>query len=161
MSQKGYKDLTLAKFINGYIFVYLEHSEEISQQHYFTHLRDLMRLSVFYKWDSVHKFQAAMLNRIESSRARWGDDFTEEQKCNVFESDHLPTVNKVSSPPKRFPNSQPRKVYCNDWNCSGDCSFSSDPNHVSSQHICAYCKKPGHRIESCFNRPAVKQQTHD
>ena len=108
MSQKGYKDSTLAEFIYGYISIYLEHPKEISQQHYFTHLRDLMRLSVFYKWDSVRNFHAAtVLNRIESGRARWRDDFTEEQKLNIFESDNLPTENKVSSPPKRFPNSQP------------------------------------------------------
>ena len=68
--QKGYKDLTLVKFIYGYISIYLEHPEEISQQHYFTHLHDLMRLSVFYKWDTVRNFHAAMLNHIESGRAR-------------------------------------------------------------------------------------------
>ena len=65
ISQKGYKDLTLAEFIYGYISIYLEHPEEISEQHYFTHLRDLMRRSVFYKWESVHNFHAAVLNHIE------------------------------------------------------------------------------------------------
>ena len=124
MSQNSYKDLTLAEFIYGYISIYLEHPKEISQQHYFTYLHDLMRLSVFYQWDSVRNFHASIFNHIERGRARWGDDFTEEQKFNVFESDRLPAENKVSSPPKRFPNSQTRKVYCNDWNRSGDCSFS-------------------------------------
>ena len=90
MSQKSYKELSMPEFLYGYLSMLLEFPDEIYQNQLLIHLRDLMRLSVFYKWDAVRTFHSAGLNRIESGRGKWGDSFDEEVKFNILESHRLP-----------------------------------------------------------------------
>ena len=153
MSQKSYKELLIPEFLYGYPSILLEFLDEIPQNQLLLHLRDLMWLSVFYKWDAVRTFDSACLSRTESGRGKWGDSFDEEVKFNIFESHRLTAQKTASSVSKKlFPTSS-SKEYCGDWNRSGFCANNSDENHVSSLHVCVYCWKPNHRIGACAHRP--------
>ena len=107
----------------------------------------------FYKWDAVRTFHSACLNRIESGRGNWGDSFDEEVKFSILESHRLPVQKTASSVHKKSSSTSSIKEYCSDWNRSGFCANTSDENHVSSLHVCAYCRKPDHRIGACVHRP--------
>lgn len=114
----------------------------------------LMRLASKYDWDAVLSFHAAVLDRIESGLARWGDDFSEIERFNITESNRLQA--KPATPPAfnaagvRNNNGRPRN-YCREWNRTGTCS---NPSHQEGvEHICAYCKLKDHTIGSFPTRP--------
>ena len=146
LSQKNYKELLMPEFVYGYVSILIEHPDHTPQHLLFPHLRDLMRLSVFYQWEAVRNYHSACLTRLEAGRAKWGDAFQEEQKFNILESDRIPATT-INAPRKAIPQGAPRQ-YCTDWNRLG--SYSNEAlNHINTKHVCAYCRKPDHRIGEC------------
>ena len=158
MSQKSYKELSMPEFLYGYLSILLEFPDEIHQNELLLHLRDLMRLSVFYKWDAVCTFHSACLSRIKSGRSKWGDSFDKEVKLNILESHRLPLQKTASSVHKKSSPTSSIKEYFSDWNRSGFCTNTSDENHVSSLHVCAYCQKPDHCIGACVHHPDKREK---
>ena len=153
LSRKKFKDLSTAEFVYGYLDILS--AQPSPQQALMTqHLMSLMRLASKYDWDAVLSFHAAVLDRIESSLASWGDDFSEIKRFNITESNRLHA--KPATPPAfnaagvRNNNGRPRN-YCREWNRTGTCT---NPSHQEGvEHICAYCKLKDHTIGSCPTRP--------
>ena len=153
LSRKKFKDLSTAEFVYGYLDILS--AQPAQQQGLMTqHLMSLMRLASKYDWDAVLSFHAAVLDRIESGLASWGDDFSEIERFNITESNRL-QAKPASSPAFTAPgarnnNGRPRN-YCREWNRTGTCN---NPSHQEGvEHICAYCKLKDHTIGSCPTRP--------
>ncbi|CAH3172868.1 unnamed protein product, partial [Porites lobata] len=118
------------------------------------HLMSLMRLASKYDWEALLSFHAAVLDRIESGLASWGDDFSEIEHFNITESNRLQSK-PATSPAFHaagFRNNNGRaRTYCREWNRTGTCS---NPSHQEGvEHICEYCKLKDHTIGSCPTRP--------
>ena len=119
MSQKSYKELSMPESLYSYLSMLLEFPDEIPQNQLLLHLRDLMRLSVFYKWDAIRIFNSACLNRIESGRGKWGDSFDEDVKFNILEFQHLTVQKTASSVSKKSSPISSINEYCSGLNRSG------------------------------------------
>ena len=74
LSRKKFKDLSTAEFVYGYLDI-LSAQPSPQQALMSHHLMSLMRLVSKYDWEAVLSFHAAVLDRIESGLASWGDDF--------------------------------------------------------------------------------------
>lgn len=153
LSRKKFKDLSTAEFVYGYLDILS--AQPSPQQALMTHhLMSLMRLASKYDWEAVLSFHAAVLDRIESGLASWGDDFSEIERFNITESNRLQSK-PATSPAFHaagFRNNNGRaRTYCREWNRTGTCS---NPSHQEGvEHICAYCKLKDHTIGSCPTRP--------
>ena len=153
LSRKKFKDLSTAEFVYGYLDILS--AQPSPQQALMTHhLMSLMRLASKYDWEAVLSFHAAVLDRIESGLASWGDDFSEIERFNITESNRLQSK-PATSPAFHaagFRNNNGRaRTYCREWNRTGTCS---NPSHQEGvEHICEYCKLKDHTIGSCPTRP--------
>ena len=154
LSRKKFKDLSKAEFVYGYLDI-LTAQTSPHQSLMISHLMTLMRLASKYDWEAVLSFHTAVLDRIESGLANWGDDFSEIERFNITESNCLqakpasvPTMNKAGGGNNNVTRS---RNYCREWNRTGTCNNTSHQQGV--EHICAYCKLPDHTIGSCSTRP--------
>ena len=154
LSRKKFKDLSTAEFVYGYLDIFTAQTSP-NQSLMISHLMTLMRLASKYDWDAVLSFHAAVLDRIESGLANWGDDFKEIGRFNITESNRLqakpatvPAINKAGGGSNSVPRSRNN---CREWNRTGACSNTSHQQGL--EHICAYCKLPDHTIGSCPTRP--------
>ena len=154
LSRNNFKDLSMAEFVYWYLDI-LTAQTSPHQSLMISHLMTLMRLASKYDWEAVLSFHAAVLNRIESGLANWGDDFSEIERFNITESNRLqakpasvPAMNKAGGENNNVTRS---RNYCREWNRTGTCSNTS--HQQGAEHICAYCKLPDHTIGSCPTRP--------
>ena len=68
-----YEELSAVLFINGYLTVLVEYTEEV-KGHMLWHLQELMEDAEFYGWRSVRDYHVAWLLKFEQGRAAWGDE---------------------------------------------------------------------------------------
>ena len=67
-----YREMSLALFVNGYLTVLSEESED-NKPILLQHLQELMENSGIYGWKTVRDFHAAWLQQIEQRWSSWGD----------------------------------------------------------------------------------------
>ena len=89
--RKKFKDLSTAEFVYGYLDIYTSASLE-DQPLMMQHLMSLMRLAS-KDWDPVLSFHATVLDHIESGLAAWSDDFSEIERFNITEYNHIKLAN--------------------------------------------------------------------
>ena len=92
-----------------------------------------MRLASKYHWDAVLSFHATVLDRIEAGLANWGDDFSEIERFDITESNHLPTKPPTASDNNTHSTantSHRQRNYCREWNRTGSGSNSSHQQGV-------------------------------